>query len=736
MVFIFQNTMALFNAADLTDIGEQTQADSVHANFVEFLTTLAIYNCVERDVTIIFVRAAQALRVELFKRKIPDVKLMIYCGSKWEGMPLCICGNEDTMFVLENWPVVLLHNPTDENAFPLGYLLPESCPGQPAFLRLKAPEHVKYLKPDWGRYPVDIYKTLDSVPETNDFKYANSRKFVLQNARTGDKIQGPSLERYVEPREPFRGTADNIPCLICPSWPICAFEFLIRARPHGWPSQRLINKIQQAGCHVIGIGHNETPAAEKEIQWRWSFSLAESELFHNMSKPCAASMYLFKAMKRYKPIVNPIPDGPTIFCSYFFKTALFWVMETRPNDHVDTIQLCGDVYEWLIEKFENASMPHYFIRTQNLIGHLSCERKGLEAVLTWLHNIKNNLISWTISSLELDETSHKVITDIAKDLKFPMLFSDPHQALLAIGECHLTPKDLKLLQKAKTELSTTSVAYQTKLRHDFVNRSAEMFHPINAALNQIYKAVLVACKKYIPKFPQMPHYIPYNHEIKGFEESIRSIRWYYWYPLKLYCLFKEPVGPWLENYVPSIIADTNLWIGNDLEQLYKRQVYHIAGETLFLLYTKLPRIMAKSRQKARKLAAEHYTYGGEMIYPDGWSDKGLGYLTMLAKLYYFSHQWNKLKTIMDQLAPLLDEAMVTEDRMKSLLYTIVDATTDDVLKLGEGRVPLYDTGAMIYHPVLVGYRILEMFSHHLRDAETAKAACCKADTVLNMIQDF
>ena len=179
---------------------------------------------------------------------------------------------------------------------------------------------------------------------------------------------------------------DRVPCLISPSWPPCTSEFLTHPRPHGWPSQGLKDKIQQAGCHVVGVGH--PPSDNKDTEWRWSFSVSEKELIHDMCDTIAGVMYLLKAVKK-KHWNKDDPNKYTTFCSYYIKTACLWVCEETDQSNTAIMDLCRRVIDWLVTCYRTHTLPHYFIRGQNLIGQLS--QALCKCVVMWLEWVKEEL---------------------------------------------------------------------------------------------------------------------------------------------------------------------------------------------------------------------------------------------------------------------------------------------------------------------------------------------------------
>ena len=391
-----------------------------------FLTTLALYNCVERDIIVSGLRLWQEAHTTLFKEakkyQVEYHRVDFYTGSFCEGMPREVCGDFDTMFKLYNWPDVLIDHPSDPGSLNNGYLYAETVAETPpkkkfAFLRLRAPPGVEYITNSRGRYPIDIHKALVDIPQAEEKynAYLSSSKFAELNCRSGHTRQGPA--NFTNTEIPGM-TVDGVPCLQSPSWPPCASKFLTRPRTHGWPSPELIDCIKQTGCHVVGIGHPESSNEDKQIEWRWSFSIAERELIHNFTDDMAACMYLLKAFKKKYWYDDTIvcSDEPSIFCSYFFKTACLWVFESTQQDESDAISLCRQVFDWLISCYKNGFLPHYFIPQQNLIGHILGEKGRLESLKLWLQMLKFNIWIIVIPSIQIDATLKSVMKSTATEL--------------------------------------------------------------------------------------------------------------------------------------------------------------------------------------------------------------------------------------------------------------------------------------------------------------------------------
>ena len=318
---------------------------------------------------------------------------MWIAGSVGEGMPWKVCGDLDYRKLLPHWPVVIPETVTQELHFigPPRYHIAKGNPTHPAFITLKAqPDLVAkgVLNEDWV-CPTDRYL---------------KGGMALSGSLT---THGPALTtNNVLLPHPIEIQFDLVHCLHCPYWPPCASDFLTRTRPHGWPSQRLIGSIQQAGTLVVGVGHPQSKNKGKE--WRWSFSVAERFLMHGMNKKMAACIYLLRAIKKSHWIPN-ISDE-TIFCSYFIKTSCMWVCEQADLSNTNIMVLCRMAIDWLSSSYHRNNLPHYFIPEQNLIGHL--DRDQCKKVHRWLEEIRGDIWWHTIANMRMTRFELRTISDL------------------------------------------------------------------------------------------------------------------------------------------------------------------------------------------------------------------------------------------------------------------------------------------------------------------------------------
>ena len=119
-----------------------------------------------------------------------------------------------------------------------------------------------------------------AVPMNNE-SYLSSQQVVSSpwlryNKTETRRIQGPSVEVWSKYEDTSQSGDDNVPSILCKSWPTSAAEWKDRPRNYGWPSEHDKEDIEQFGCHFVPIGHSLSE--RKSLEWRLSFSIAERTL--------------------------------------------------------------------------------------------------------------------------------------------------------------------------------------------------------------------------------------------------------------------------------------------------------------------------------------------------------------------------------------------------------------------------------------------------------------------------
>ena len=202
------------------------------------------------------------------------------------------------------------------------------------------------------------------------------------------------------------------------SWPRQAKQWIYRHRPGQWPTDILIDEIVYYGCIL-------------ELLWRISFSMAEKQLSHAMNYTQILCYALLKLS--LKNIIDRNDQVKGLLCSYFMKTAVFWLSEEISINAFELQSLfhchflCLDKIIIWVKSFY---CPNYFIPEHNmfrgkinpsnsplLLNVLERLRNGAREVLTvnTLFNSETVLHEWCI---KLEVFFYKIIySDLEVDIK-------------------------------------------------------------------------------------------------------------------------------------------------------------------------------------------------------------------------------------------------------------------------------------------------------------------------------
>ena len=176
----------------------------------------------------------------------------------------------------------------------------------------------------------------------------------------------------------------------CREWPSCAKDWISRKRPSGWPSQELIDKVMQDGCHVVPkfnaseksseatsnsqMSEDATCSLTPKTQWRYSFSLAEKTLMTSISEAQKMCYLIFKYLfSRYVKLES-------VITTYTAKTLFFRALEIVPAKQW-SIPMIGDRVKGLMEDLracvKNKYCEHYFIRGSNTLQQMDDKSRSI-----------------------------------------------------------------------------------------------------------------------------------------------------------------------------------------------------------------------------------------------------------------------------------------------------------------------------------------------------------------------
>ncbi|XP_033120355.1 uncharacterized protein LOC117119631 [Anneissia japonica] len=544
-----------------------------------------------RLANISFHRIEQEMMDAMFYKGLLPFR-MYTVGSVHEGLSNDTLSDRDVMGIEPTFPMVLWESPKEGQNLNVGYLLAEQNPNEPAYLKIKAPEKCNLLK--------DIRDIIDKdgYLNSNDFK-----NFNLINLKTDThddfKIQGPSCmfdSKDNGQMIPF----DVVYCLKCQSWPPITSEFFTRERPTNWPSQELLDKVSSLDCLVVAVGHPSTGL--KDIEWRWSFSVAERELIHEMYAPFAKCMYAMKMLKK-KYIVYSDSDKPTPFCSYFIKTACFWMCETFPHTS-NIMNLIRKTLDWLIDCYQCRNLPHYFIPQQNLIGHLS--KQKCDGVRGKLMEVKKGLWGKVMSSeFPRDELQREVVNGICESLNITTVNEDDEYTVL----------EARLLD-----------------------------HPMTSS---VLKLILPVLHSQIELLEYYRIKVKLENDFFSLDMAITQLIDTGAHPSEILNLPQLIVSPIIEK-IDTIIVPKRFG------GVFKTRLFRYLGDVYTYLFIHLRNKLPHDDMMSYKdKHLEFYELGAEMVFTSQWSDHGVGGLIHVLKYHYLLGNHKELKETLISLEPKL-----------------------------------------------------------------------------------
>ncbi|XP_063447598.1 uncharacterized protein LOC134727148 [Mytilus trossulus] len=293
--------------------------------------------------------------------KISPVYTNISSGSKGEGLYVP-GGDYDLMTILEQIQVNQTCSVIEEDR---PVLLFDNSYSYPGFTHLKIGQN---------RFSTEIFNTWGENtfygPLISNDSFKN---YFLSRYRDSDcKIHGPCISDS-------KDGVDHLFCFRAMLWPDVANSWLTRNRISSmWPpSDVILNSVSQ-GILLVPIGSKFGSTEDCSYEWRISFSLQERDLIYSFNNTQVLCYTVFKYLKNDLLKILGL-------CSYFIKTAIFWLCEELDNSMwipKHFVQCLHEIQRRLIYWFRYGYCPHYFITENNLFeGLLPEERKQIEVKL-------------------------------------------------------------------------------------------------------------------------------------------------------------------------------------------------------------------------------------------------------------------------------------------------------------------------------------------------------------------
>lgn len=413
----------------------------------------------------------------------------IYSGSLAEGLDLP--GSDyDCMYVLKDFTVVQNLGRVPCRLGVVTFLI-EYDDNHPGFSKLKLIRGDEMLFSPLSFIEIDNGKYLCSVAFLNSICSSVSH---MQLTTHGPCLSDIDL------------TFDNAFCFHLRSWPEQAKAWIYRHRSKEWPSDRLVENIVGFGCLIVPVcpkyEENETEF------WRISFSMAEKQLCHSFNYVQFLCYSLLKLT--LKNIINKNVHARDMLCSYFMKTALFWVSEEISIEYfrISNLYLCFCLcIDKLLGWIYNCYCPNYFIPEHNMF-----KGKINESNNKMLYTVLNNVRFQAIGRL----CSHATKTFMRNKIVLPTIRQ-------------YSNADLEILFYRIVEISTiTSVAKGFKVLSLIKNMSFSMTSSVLKGVYHYYYCVIsqqIAHMIPVSLLYNKTHYMFYRRFFNEFKESDAVSGW-------------------------------------------------------------------------------------------------------------------------------------------------------------------------------------------------------------------
>ncbi|EDW00304.1 uncharacterized protein LOC6564581 [Drosophila grimshawi] len=180
----------------------------------------------------------------------------------------------------------------------------------------------------------------------------------------------------------YTATEELVPAIHVPhTWPDCAFEFNLRARPQltnvhtgdkqEWPTMLMRKRIQTFGYHVVPVGYTPKRSRNpfRELEWRIVFPQAELYLERQLTRMQLKVLMLMKALVR--TFMNDKCQAMGHIMEQL-RTHLFWQCERHSNDWPD--EFLGEQLIRFVRTFADClakkQLSDFFIERRNLFEHV------------------------------------------------------------------------------------------------------------------------------------------------------------------------------------------------------------------------------------------------------------------------------------------------------------------------------------------------------------------------------
>src|SRR6218665_2336853 len=272
----------------------------------------------------------------------------------------------------------------------------------PGFVRLRTMRKLKY---NWR---IKKYEFNSSTLINGYHRFDNAAKAAELDiqfkccSRPSFTVRGPAITM----NETKYCPVDNVGSIWCPQWPKEAQEWPKRPRNNGWPTDDTISEVIRNGCHVVYVQHRA--CRDFELQWRFSFSVAEVILLQSWTKIQQIVYHLLRVFAKSELIQKDCPKEDEVLCTYHLKTLMLWSCEEMSSEWWNSsyvIAICCELLKRLSEWLKRRHCPNYFIPEANLFN-LPVRSARLEKTERQLNEFCNcgSLCNWFVENCILPFT--------------------------------------------------------------------------------------------------------------------------------------------------------------------------------------------------------------------------------------------------------------------------------------------------------------------------------------------
>ena len=189
-------------------------------------------------------------------------------------------------------------------------------------------------------------------------------------------FQGPAITKVENVSKRNFIHHDFVPAIKASAWPSIARDWVSRPRPGDWPSVEVLQQCIASDCHVVPVGHRESPRHVKNKEWRLSFSGAEIVLANSLSHEQRQAVIVSKLILKVV-LLDVLQRKPSLKChksvsSYELKTSFYWLREKR-SDWGALSEDVRSILSALARSLHDRCLPDYFIPEKNLLKNATSD---------------------------------------------------------------------------------------------------------------------------------------------------------------------------------------------------------------------------------------------------------------------------------------------------------------------------------------------------------------------------